>query len=462
MQPRPAAIALTLLGVSTPASVHADPGEAASPSQGVGHEVSAYLETHAALFQRALLPGANGALVNTETLAPIHQYATLRALGLDAFGSEDSLDLEFSAWGSVLPGDTQDRRLDADVQKAFVRWQRDKVKVRVGRQHVAGGAARYSRFDGVELRADLGQNLDVQLYGGLSVLPRYSERPSYQYLGTVSESDLRDSEALPDPDRTDHWLLGGRFGLSTNRGFAGVSFHEQRQTGGLSRRSLGLDGRAEFSSSFSLAASALAELDARRLADARLWVESQPLESVDVSLEYRRSEPALLLSRQSVLSVFSTSGYHEAGGVATFRLSDFLALEGAAFGQIYADNSTGVRSEGAARFSLGPNKRTFLRVGYARVLSPDNGYHSLRCSLSKRFLPSLAGTLQMYAYLYDEAILQYRASTVYATTLSYHLLPRLSALWGGSVARTPYAKLDLQTQLRLSLELGGATRRASR
>lgn len=59
-------------------------------------------------------------------------------------------------------------------------------------------------------------------------------------------------------------------------------------------------------------------------------------------------------------------------------------------------------------------------------------------------------TAEVYGYFYDRAILGYRASTVYAGTLSYAPAPRWSLLWGASLTRSPYAALDAQTLLRAS------------
>jgi hypothetical protein len=87
------------------------------------------------------------------------------------------------------------------------------------------------------------------------------------------------------------------------------------------------------------------------------------------------------------------------------------------------------------------------------VLTPDNGYHSLRSSLSRRFAARFRATLEFYAYLYDQAIRGYRSSTVNAGTLSFDPTRAVSVLWGASLARSPYASFDAQTALRVSVSL---------
>src|SRR5688500_6547906 len=47
------------------------------------YQLSAHAETYAELFRRALLPGANGSLVSTDTVVPLYEYLSLRASDID-------------------------------------------------------------------------------------------------------------------------------------------------------------------------------------------------------------------------------------------------------------------------------------------------------------------------------------------------------------------------------------------
>lgn len=416
-------------------------------------ELSVRGETHAELFRRALLPGANGAIVSTETIAPVRQYVQLRARDLDTPLRRDSLDVELSAWGNATIGEPgPERALDGDVQTANVTYRQDWLSVRIGRQHVAGGAARYARFDGADARAELGAGFAAEIYGGLTALPRWNQRPGYHYLGAAVDSDLRSPSALPPIERLQYWLGGGRLGYRATRVAAGLSLHDQWEQGGLSRLDLGADARAELSPVTTAAGSAILDLDARRLADARLWVDISPAALLDVSLEYLHAEPALLLSRQSVLAVFSTDGYDEIGASAIARATHELSVEGGAFAEIYDLGRPGGRGEAAVRVFAERDHRTMLRVGYARVQAPANGYHSVRTSLVRRITPRLSSSLEAYSYFYDEAIREVRTSVVYAGTLTLRPTDAITVLAGGSLARSPYALLDAQTQLRLAFD----------
>jgi hypothetical protein len=426
---------------------------AAQPAPDRGSDalhVSAESETHLRLFQRALLPGAAGAIVRSHTLLPVTEYVSLRA-------RDGELDAELRAWGTATLGELEaERRLDGDLQTASVRYGSGASWIRLGRQQFAGGAARYSRFDGAAAAVGTDAGVGLEAYGGFVVLPRWSA-DTYHQLG--SAADLRrNPDALPEPSRSDHWLAGGRLSYAGERFGAGLSVHEQHEREGLARRNLGADATAELSP-VRLGGSAIVDVDATDLAEARAWAEATPLEPLDVGLELEHVEPALLLSRQSVLAVFSTDRYDELGARAAWRASRSIGLEAAGFGQAFSDGSTGARGELSARAALDRGERTVVRVAYSRVLAPDNGYHALRDALRRELTRDLVGTAEAWVYLYDDSILGHRSSIVGAATLQWWFLPQASVLWGASLARSPHAAADAQTQVRLSWSLAREIRR---
>lgn len=419
----------------------------------------AHAETNALLFQRALLPGPDGTLVRTQTIVPVRQDLRLRARDLDVGWRDDSVDVEVAAWAAALPGDSRaPRQADGDVQTAFVRYRHGPVAVRLGRQHAAGSAARYVRFDGADVQADLGAGVHADAYGGFRVLPRWNLRPGYFSLGTRSRQALRDPNAVPAPERSDWWLAGGRLGWDTDLSSVGISFHDQERTGGVGRRNLGATALVRPLEHTTIGSRALVDVDSRRVADGRAWVDVSPISEVDLSVEYFHTNPSLLLSRQSVLSVFSTSAYDETGGTVVSRPFDFLSLQAGGWVQFYDKGHPGSRANLVARVIEGRNRRTLFRLGYTRVLAPDNGYHALRASLSRRLMAALTATLEAYGYFYDEAIRQVRTSSVYAAMLTWQAQDPLSILVGGSIARSPYAAADAQAQIRLAYDFDLSTR----
>ncbi|MEO6600939.1 MAG: hypothetical protein ABIQ16_13755 [Polyangiaceae bacterium] len=437
--------------------------QATAPDARDHFQLSARSETYVELFQRALKPGPNGALVSTDTAAPFQQYLFVRASDLDVGPHADSLDFEVAAWGRLWFGARQGEPLvDADLQTANARYHHGPIFVRLGRQVQAGGAARYLRFDGISAGADLGAGLSAEAYGGLTVLPRWNRHPGYEQLGASVDTLLKNPEALPDPKRADYRAAGGRVAWASLRGAAGVSFLEQREPGGLAHRNLGIDARVEPISQATLGGTAVLDLDRVRFSDARVWGDARPFEDLLVSLEYLHTEPSLFLSHQSVLSVFGSANYDEAGTLASWRCADWLSFDGAAFVDFYGGNRPGGRAEGGTRFVADRHRLTTLRIAYARVLTAENGYHSLRSSLTRSLMPKWSATVEAYAYLYDHAIRSSLHSVVYASTLTFEPSPALSVLVGGSLASTPYASFDAQAQARVVYSFDAASRRGQR
>jgi len=409
-------------------------------------ELSARAETYLALFQRALLPGANGALVVSQTRLPVSQYLSLRARDLDGPLQKDGLDLEFAGWASAIPvSAAPDPTLDGDVQTLFANVRRGPVALRLGRQQFVGGAARFARFDGALVSAALGAGISAQAYGGFTVLPRFHQRPGYYYLGSQSEL-LRNPELVDHTRRAGNWLGGARLDFESEHLGVSASFHEQRDDSELSHRNWGLEMRASAGPALAAAASGIVDVDSARIADGRVWLDVVPIRALTTSVEYLHTEPALWLSRNSVLSVFSTDRVDEAGGRATLRVARWLSFDGSSYVTVFDGHGPGGRSDVAAR--LGWGALTWLRLSYGRVVAPSNAYHSVRSSLSHRLPAHWALTAEAYGYFYDRAISGYRVSTVYAGTLSYEPAPRWSLLWGASLTHSPYAALDAQTLLR--------------
>ncbi len=421
-------------------------------------EVVGSSETLISLFRRALSPGPAGSLVETETAAPVYEYVSVHARRIDVGGARDALSFEASAWARAWPTDTRvEQPLDGDVQTAFATLVVGRYTARLGRQQVTGGAARFTRFDGLLLTSRLPAGFDASAYAGLTVLPRWDARPGYHHLGAEADNLLREPDAAPEPERAGHWLAGAKLGYSSGPISASASFHEQRTAGDLARRNVGVDARARGSFA-SLNLSTILDTDSLRLADARVWADVSALSRGSFSLEYLHTEPAQWLSRQSVLSVFSSDRVDETGASAGWDFSRALRLEGAGFFSIYDEGSPGGRLETSAR--LAADRRTLLRLSYVRLLAPHNGYHSLRASLARRLLNRTTGTLEAYGYFYDAAIRSYRSSSVYAATLAQRFSTPWELLLGGSLARTPYAGVDLQALARLtySFDAAGAGR----
>ena len=299
--------------------------------------------------------------------------------------------MEFAAWGRVWPTSTSlERPFDGDVQTASVRLDAGPAWTRIGRQQIAGGAARFARFDGITVGARHA-GLFAEGYGGFTVLPRWDARMGYHQLGSQEDTLLT---YQPPSARHSHWLAGGRLGYQLARVSGSVSFHDEQVEGAVDHRNLGLDLGAQPFEEASLGGSALIDLDSGRFGQARLWADTTPHPLFNVGAEFLHAEPALLLSRQSIFSVFTTDGYEEFGGTLTARVLRWLRLDAQGYIEAYEKTGFGSRGEVAARVAFGRVNPTLLRVAYARVLAPQNGYQGVRASFSRKLSPRVSATLR--------------------------------------------------------------------
>ncbi len=412
---------------------------------------SARAATYVPIFRRALLPGPAGATVKTETAVPVHQYVLLTVGAVDSPWGTDAVDAELSMWAAGNAVDVDHRsRLDAEISVASVSHRIGPGMLKVGRQIQTAGAARFASFDGVTgtLRTDSG--IGATAYGGFTVLPRWSDRPGYQQLGAAFDTLVEDESAFPEAERSGSWLLGGRLSYAReDLGELGASLHEQRENDELSRRDLGLDLHLDPLEEAALNVRALVDLDSSAVSDAVATVDIHPAEVWDLAVTYRRVTPSLLLSRQSVLSVFSVDRFDELGaGAAVYPMRQWaLEIEGAL--NRVESGDPGYRGEVGVTLRPDGAGRWTLLFDYARVGEDLNGYHSLHMAARYHLAHPVSIVGEHYSFLYDRPVRRLGSSNVEGASLEWQAAEAWNLLLGGSAVRSPYARLDAQLLLRV-------------
>jgi hypothetical protein len=419
------------------------------------------VDTYQWLFRRAPLPGPAGALVRSETHAPLYEYVLLCADGLDAPWAADSVDVELAAWGSVDPGETAaGRHIDGDVHVLSARQRFGPAYVKLGRQLRAGGAARLVRFDGLSAGARAPFGGAVDLYGGFTALPRWDRRPGYHLFGSPADAPVREAVRgeydFHEMQREREWLAGGKIALRESElGELGASFHEEHGSGGLHRRELGLDLHAQPVRALGVAAQGIVDVDSGGIADARLLADAALGGGFVMTAEALHATPALLLSRQSVLGVFSIDSYDELGGSLGWRERGLPSVTLAAYVLRLAEGNVGGRGSLEAHYSPPALEALTLALRYGRLSEAESGYHHGRVALALTPLARLRLTGELHAYLYDQPIAGVGTSGLALATAGYRFDDRMSLLVGGSAARSPLAALDAQAFARLSVGLDG-------
>ncbi len=373
--------------------------------------------------------------------------------------AKNSADMELSLWGSatLVGTDGQQRTFDGDVSVANVTQRFGLAYVKLGRQYVTEGAARFAHLDGASAgwRSKLG--LDLSGYAGWTVLPRWDARPNYQNLGSPSDSQVTSADQLPKSDRSGNWMMGARVGYSANRlGGIGLSVHEQQEDHELGRRDAALDLHFFPGTAVDASGRALMDLDSRSLADAFLGVSIHPARDWDIATEYRRVIPTLLMSRQSVLSVFAVDRFDEVGGELRVHVTPRILLFGGSFVESLQGEGLGSRTRAGAKIYPDDAHRLLIQFAYTRVVAPENGYNGTRISAAYRLTNPVTLTAEQYTYFYDVPIRGMRTSSVQVATASWRFLRQWEAMLGSSLFHSPYAALDAQTMLRLAYTFGSA------
>lgn len=440
----------------TPAS---DPVPAPGPSVSStdDFDLSARASTNMRLFQRALLPGPGGAIVEDQTLLPLHQSLSFQGSRIDTPLGKDSLEMQVATNGQLYLGAPEDLPPgNWDVSSAFLRQRYQSMSLALGRQPIVGGAARYSRVDGAQLQLQLPFNTELAIYGGWTVLPRWNERYGYSYLGDAYEDWVRPGEALPEPTRGEHWMTGvsGKW-RDTKLGSFGFSYHYQAEDKSLNDSTLGVSGSVTALPDWDLRAEALFSTEQRRFSDLRASASWDALRTEDTawiaSAELLHTVPSLLLSQASVFSVFSYEEITEVGGGLQGRLPLRFRITADARAQVYNEGRAGTRLALGTNWKSDDEGTFFVRLDTGRVSTVDNGYWMLRSALAYRFLPTYRLSVDAYQYLYDREIQGRRTSSFYAAHLTYDPQDFWNARLGGSLTQSPYAALDAQLLAQLSI-----------
>lgn len=349
------------------------------------------------------------------TVVPLTQSVSLSARRI-AGPAASELTVALDAWGlfdlsrlqgpGALAGDVNVAHLEALVAGR-------KARLRLGRQIVSGGAARFTVLDGLfaEYRgAPLG--LGAAVYAGSPVARRFAH---------VVRGDF---------------VAGGRvFWAPSYETEAGVSFIHVTQGAQLSRQDLGGDVRARLHRTLSAGGSLVWSVAEGRLAEIDVGPRWQPLPALEILVDYRRQAPDLLLPRTSILSVFASTSRDDVGAAVHYGVSRSVSLyaEGRALLlPAGAGYDAGLRGAWRADGAAGDTASVQLR----RLDSGDNGYVQARLAGRKR-LGELSLSLDLEALRLDRPVRGQDLSFSAAANASWRFAPAWLAGVTAFAATTP-------------------------
>jgi hypothetical protein len=358
------------------------------------------------------------------------------------------VQIVLGTWGSVELADKRwdvgtESKLNGDVQTGYIsgRFLSRTLTLRAGREHVATGVARMIQIDGGDLVLALPFGLRLSGYAGSPVSQRFVTRDAIRSWNPVG-GDL---------------AYGGRVGWTValpgiaGRGLdLGASANWVKDGGETVREEVGADFRLVPCPRFTFSGFGAYSLWDERLSEATVRAAFTGVRKLLVEADWRFVAPDLLLSRNSILSVFSDEKRNLFGGGVTYRLSHGLAA-GVTYhlqlepGEDPEKNYTGHEAEARVEWERGAST---LGVEGSFLRAFENGYLAGRVFGRHEIGRYFAAADVMYHQFRDKVNDQSGAVTG-TLTLGANLAKGLSAVVAGRGGFTPFLEQTFDVMAKL-------------
>jgi hypothetical protein len=286
--------------------------------------------------------------------------------------------------------------------------------VRLGRQVVVGGVARFTHLDGASVTFEH-KGFGLTAFGGVPVIPRF---------------DVKVGEAAGGG------RLFYRFGYDGQIGFSFIHVQDQGRTG---RQDLGIDFRARPCKILTLTGLGVLSLVERDLAEVDVAATVQPHRSFDLRLDFRDQRPDLFVPRASIFSVFSNSTRKETGGDLIYRPLSRIELVGD-YRAIFDESGTGHRAGLKGQVRLGPSGELTVGTQLRLLRLPDKGYEQARLFAAFRIMPTLIATLDGDFYWFTTPVNGRDWSFTGAASMGWDFEPRWRLVLSGAGSSTPFVE----------------------
>ncbi len=370
------------------------------------------------------------------TVAPLYEILSVSARNVQNPVADD-LQLVFSGWGALSIGNNKvwfdgtapDDRVFADLDLAYVQGElaNRMLQLRVGRQLVVGGVTGALQLDGAHALARLPYGFGLTAFVGSPVAQRF---------------DARGTEATFNPQRGT-FVTGGRgYWTLVPWGEVGASIVELRDRGDPSRRQVGGDLRLTPYRTVTIFANTSYDLYESRWAETRILGQVQPIPKLLVSADYRHTDPDLLLSRNSILAIFTVERHNEVGGEAQYGPWKKITFA-ADYHYLKEEDAHGHRANARATWRPCAGTAVGAEIGHLSFYASEsgaylnNGYFMARAFGSKQLGP-IGATLDLQEYALQQTVNGQSNSFVATATAAYALGLGFTALVSGSGGSTPY------------------------
>jgi hypothetical protein len=337
---------------------------------------------------------------------PIFEILNLSARELATPVGND-VGIELSTWGALdlgavrwRDGEPRDSRLSGDLHVAYAQagFADRQVRLRLGRQILAGGAVRFMHLDGGEALVRLPGNFSLEGFAGVPVSSRFDARTSY--LRDPNGNILRSRAWSPVVGT---FTTGGRLSwLYPGLLEVGASYAFVDDKAATERSDVAADLRLTPVDHVALRGYAIFSTLEERFPEIQAAVDFDLSRTLKVTLDYDRISPDLFLSRGSILSVFAESSNDEAGASVHWSPYRALALD-LEYDLIYDDADTiGHRPRAKATWHLG--RASLVGIEGSWLDHPEQAYVEGRVFGSHRFAQKYRTTLDVVADHFREPI----------------------------------------------------------
>lgn len=353
---------------------------------------------------------------NVYSVVPVYAglHLSVRELSLPHV---DDLRLEVNGWlGGLFGEPVGGQRWNGDIDAFFIeaRFARRHIHVRLGRQVVVGGVARFTHLDGASVTVEH-HGFGLTAFGGVPVIPRF---------------------AVTTGEAAGGARLFYRFDYESQLGVSFIHVQDQGRTG---RQDLGIDFRTRPLKMLTLTGLMVLSLVERDLAEVDVAATIQAHRTFDVRLDFRDQRPDLFIPRASIFSVFSNSNRKEAGGDLIYRPVPRVELTGD-YHAIFDETGTGHRAGLKGQLRLGPSGELTIGTALRLLRLPQKGYEQARLFVAFRMLPTLIATLDADLYYFTTPVNGRDWSFTGAASVGWDFHPRWRVVLSGAGSTTPFVE----------------------
>ncbi|HVO18273.1 MAG TPA: hypothetical protein VMU15_03400 [Anaeromyxobacter sp.] len=388
------------------------------------------------------------------TVAPAYEILSVTARDLTTPVADFQVVL--STWGAVDlarrrwdAGTTGSSATSADVTTGYIQAQlaQRHLTLRAGRISVSTGSARMIQVDGGELAAALPLgwvDLKLEAYAGQPTAQRFESRSgekSWNPTGGDLAYGGRAALDLPLP------------GLPGRALELGASGNVVKDRSDLVRQEVGGDVRFQPFARSDLVLTGFATYDTfdHRYSEAQTVLSASLTSHLHLTADWRFVEPDLLLSRTSILSVFSASTWDEYGGGLRYDLGRGIHLGADAHlrvepGDATSGGHTGSDLSGRVDWE---SSRGSAGGELSYLNASENGYVGARI-YGRRNLGKYFVAADVLGQFFDKSVNGQGQAVTGTLSAGLDLTRGFSALVSGSAGMTPYLEQTFDVMVKLA------------